>query len=110
MPAGPKGSRWRAPAASDGLGRTSGATRAILLADRLAIGKQRDPMFTGNDLGSCEAAGTRMMAGAARRRGAMTPTPPLRRPMAEPERVVCVKFCKFAERGGHGRLVMFNVT
>lgn len=25
-------------------------------------------------------------------------------------RVVCVKFCKFAERGGHGRLVMFNVT
>ena len=32
-------SRWRAPAASDGLGRTSGTTRAVLLADRLAIGE-----------------------------------------------------------------------
>jgi hypothetical protein len=27
-----------------------------------------------------------------------------------PEEVVCGEFCKFAERGGHGRLVMFNVT
>jgi hypothetical protein len=25
-------------------------------------------------------------------------------------KVVCGEFCKFAERGGHGRLVMFNVT
>ena len=32
-------SRWRAPAASDGLGRTSGTTRSVLLADRLAIGE-----------------------------------------------------------------------
>jgi hypothetical protein len=26
------------------------------------------------------------------------------------DQVVCLEFCKFAKRGGHGRLVMFNVT